>query len=182
MVVDKTTLNNINLLHPKLRAEALQIYNEIVANLTGNATVRFSTLRTFAEQNALYAQGRTKPGPIVTNAQAGQSYHNYGLALDIVLLVDKDKNGTFESVAWDTVGDYDGDKVADWAECTRIFKKYGWTWGADWDNDGLTKAQGDKDEHLVDMPHYQKTFGYKEKQLLELYRTRRVDAQGYVFI
>ncbi len=42
-----------------------------------------STFRTEAEQNRLYAQGRTLPGPVVTNAQAGQSYHNYGLAFDI---------------------------------------------------------------------------------------------------
>ncbi len=40
-------------------------------------------LRTFAEQDALYAQGRTKPGNIVTNARGGQSFHNYGLAVDI---------------------------------------------------------------------------------------------------
>ena len=43
-----------------------------------------STLRDAACQNALYAQGRTKPGRIVTNARAGQSLHNYGLAFDFV--------------------------------------------------------------------------------------------------
>ncbi|HVG34723.1 MAG TPA: peptidoglycan-binding protein, partial [Pyrinomonadaceae bacterium] len=37
-------------------------------------------LRTFAEQDALFAQGRTKPGKVVTNARGGQSNHNYGLA------------------------------------------------------------------------------------------------------
>lgn len=40
-------------------------------------------LRTREEQDALYAQGRTKPGPIVTNARGGQSQHNYGLAVDL---------------------------------------------------------------------------------------------------
>jgi peptidoglycan L-alanyl-D-glutamate endopeptidase CwlK len=40
-------------------------------------------LRTFAEQDALYAQGRTKPGKIVTRAKGGQSNHNYGLAVDL---------------------------------------------------------------------------------------------------
>jgi len=39
-------------------------------------------LRTIAEQDALFAQGRTKPGKIVTNARGGQSYHNFGLAVD----------------------------------------------------------------------------------------------------
>lgn len=46
----------------------------------------YCTLRTPAEQDALYAQGRTKPGPIVTYARAGQSAHNAGLALDFVPL------------------------------------------------------------------------------------------------
>ena len=43
-----------------------------------------SGLRTAAEQDALYAQGRSKPGHIVTNARAGFSMHNYGLAVDVV--------------------------------------------------------------------------------------------------
>lgn len=39
--------------------------------------------RSGARQDQLYAQGRTRPGEIVTNAKAGQSAHNYGLAVDI---------------------------------------------------------------------------------------------------
>ena len=46
-----------------------------------------STLRGNESQNALYAQGRTTPGNIVTNAKAGQSFHNYGCAFDFVPLV-----------------------------------------------------------------------------------------------
>lgn len=42
------------------------------------------TLRSPAEQAALYAQGRTAPGPVVTNAKPGFSFHNFGLALDVV--------------------------------------------------------------------------------------------------
>jgi len=180
---DNVTLQKIQRLHPRLRAEALSIYQEIVRVLIGRSTVRFTfTIRTFAEQQALYEQGRTKPGPKVTNSPAGYSFHNYGLAIDIVLLIDKDGNGTWDEVKWDTIGDYDGDKISDWMECVRIFRKYGWVWGADWDNDGLTKAQGDTDEHFVDAPHFQKTFGYKEKQLLALYRAGKVDVSGYVII
>src|ERR1700692_426405 len=41
-------------------------------------------LRTWAEQTALYAQGRTTPGNIVTEARAGYSWHEFGLAVDIV--------------------------------------------------------------------------------------------------
>lgn len=45
------------------------------------------TLRTLEEQTELYAKGRSSPGKIVTNAQAGSSAHNYGLALDVVPMV-----------------------------------------------------------------------------------------------
>jgi peptidoglycan L-alanyl-D-glutamate endopeptidase CwlK len=43
-------------------------------------------LRTWAEQNALYAQGRTAPGNIVTNAKGGESWHNFGVACDCAVL------------------------------------------------------------------------------------------------
>ena len=48
----------------------------------GNPFKVYSGLRTFAEQNELYAIGRTVPGDFVTKAKGGQSMHNYGLALD----------------------------------------------------------------------------------------------------
>src|SRR5271169_3642766 len=41
-------------------------------------------LRTYAEQDVLYAQGRTTVGPRVTNVKGGFSYHNFGLAVDCV--------------------------------------------------------------------------------------------------
>ena len=107
---DQKTLEKIQLLHPRLREEVTEIYEEICKALTGKAICRFTfTLRTFAEQDALFAQGRSKPGKIVTNAKGGMSYHNYGLAIDIVLLVDKDGNGTYETASWDTKGDFDKD-------------------------------------------------------------------------
>lgn len=40
-------------------------------------------LRTWEEQDALYAKGRTTEGPRVTNAHGGQSWHNFGLAVDV---------------------------------------------------------------------------------------------------
>jgi peptidoglycan LD-endopeptidase CwlK len=46
-----------------------------------------STYRDAESQNAIYAQGRTKPGRIVTKAKAGQSFHNYRLAFDFVPIV-----------------------------------------------------------------------------------------------
>ena len=41
---------------------------------------------TWSEQDALYQKGRTTPGPIVTNAPAGYSYHEFGSAVDVVPL------------------------------------------------------------------------------------------------
>ena len=42
-----------------------------------------SGLRSYQEQDALYAFGRTTPGEIVTNARAGHSHHNFGTAFDV---------------------------------------------------------------------------------------------------
>lgn len=47
-----------------------------------------STYRDFECQDALYAQGRTKPGPEVTKAKGGESYHNFRVAFDFVPIVD----------------------------------------------------------------------------------------------
>jgi peptidoglycan L-alanyl-D-glutamate endopeptidase CwlK len=166
---DQKTLERIQLLHPKLREEALTMYDESVEALTGTAACRFAyTLRTFAEQDALFAQGRTKPGAIVTKAKGGQSYHNYGLAIDIVLLVDKDKNGTFETASWDLKTDFDGDGKSDWQEIVAIFKRYGYEWGGDW--------------KFVDAPHFQKTLGKSIAELQGLHKSGKVDKNGFVLI
>jgi len=166
---DEKTLERIQLLHPKLRDEALTMYDEIVSSLTGTAACRFAyTLRTFAEQDALFAQGRTKPGAIVTKAKGGQSYHNYGLAIDIVLLVDKDKNGTFETASWDLKTDFDSDGKSDWQEIVAIFKRYGYEWGGDW--------------KFVDAPHFQKTLGKSIAELQSLHKAGKVDKNGFVLI
>lgn len=42
----------------------------------GISILLICTFRSNEEQDSLYAQGRTKPGPIVTNAKGGKSKHN----------------------------------------------------------------------------------------------------------
>jgi peptidoglycan L-alanyl-D-glutamate endopeptidase CwlK len=149
--MDKITVDRIKTAHPAVRVELQEMYEEMVEALTGIAIVRFAyVLRTYAEQDALFAQGRPT-GKKVTNAKGGQSYHNFGLAFDIVLLVDKDKNGTFESASWETNVDFDGDGKSDWQEIVAIAKRYGWAWGGDW--------------KFVDAPHFEKTFGLSVKEL-----------------
>lgn len=68
-------------LHPVFR-ERLALLAEALARRGMQAMIT-DGLRTVAEQDALFAQGRTKPGPKVTNARGGQSNHNYGLAVDM---------------------------------------------------------------------------------------------------
>lgn len=144
--MDAATQKRIQLIHPVLREELGAIYNEIVSTLTGRAICRFTrTLSSYAEQDEIFAQGRTKPGKIVTKARGGQSYHNFALAADICLLLDRDGDGKFNEASWDTDHDFDGDGEADWQEVVAIFKRYGWEWGGDW--------------HFKDTPHFQKTFG-----------------------
>lgn len=97
--------------------------------------------RSMTEQNALYAQGRTTVGSIVTNANGGSSYHNYGLAIDFSLLSSDGKQ-----VYWDMKRDADNDKVADWMEVVVEAKNLGFEWGGDW-------------KSFKDNPHFQMTFG-----------------------
>jgi peptidoglycan L-alanyl-D-glutamate endopeptidase CwlK len=67
------------------------------------------TLRSLEEQATLYAQGRTAPGAKVTNAKPGTSAHNYGLALDVVPLVNGKPDWNFDprnvSPIWAKVGE-----------------------------------------------------------------------------
>lgn len=146
--MDKVTQDRIQLLHPAVREEVTIIINEANQQLTGKAEVRISQgLRTIEEQNNLYAQGRTKPGKKVTNAKGGSSYHNYGLAVDIVLIIDG------KEASWDTEKDFDNDDKADWMEVVAVFKKYNWAWGGNF-------------KSITDKPHFEKTFGYTVSQLL----------------
>lgn len=165
--MDQISLDRIEKAHPRLIEELRKIYIEANNKLGKGVRLRFThVLRTFEEQNALYAQGRTKKGKVVTNAKGGQSFHNYGLAVDICILVDTDKNGTFETASFDPLKDWDGDRIADWQEVVAVFKKYGWEWGGDW--------------RFKDLPHFQKTFGKTWQQLKVLHDQKRVDCNGYV--
>lgn len=136
---DKITLERIDKMHPKVRAELREQYLTINTSLPVGVRLRFSqTHRTSEYQAGLYAQGRTKPGIIVTYALPGQSIHEYGLAFDIVLLYDRDGNGTFETADWT--------ENAHWMRVVNFFKSRGWVWGGDW-------------KGFRDAPHFEKTFG-----------------------
>ncbi|WP_046214793.1 M15 family metallopeptidase [Paenibacillus wulumuqiensis] len=122
----------------RLAAEAVieRAYNR------GVYIVLVQALRTYAEQDALYVQGRNgDKRNIVTNARGGYSNHNFGCAIDFALL-----NADGTQVSWDTKRDWDNDGVRDWMEVVEEAKKLGWSWGGDW-------------KTFVDMPHFEMTFG-----------------------
>lgn len=73
-------------LHPWMQTKA-HAFIEACAS-EGIKVIITSTLRDHAKQDDLYAQGRTKPGKIVTSARGGYSYHNFGLAFDFCPIVD----------------------------------------------------------------------------------------------
>jgi len=156
---DSISIPRIELLHPAIRDEVKKLIGVAELWLPQTAIRIVQGLRTFAEQDALYAQGRTKPGNRVTNSKAGQSYHNYGLAIDFALLYDKDNNGTFESLSWDTLKDFDKDGEADWMEVVDIFEDANYTWGG-------------RFHSIQDNPHLEKTFGINWKQMLIRYEQK----------
>lgn len=80
-----------------------------------------SGLRTAAEQNALYAQGRTTPGHQVTHARAGYSMHNYGLAVDVVPYL----SGEAGALNWRANTDQ-------FRQMVDAMKAQGLEWGGDW--------------------------------------------------
>jgi len=96
-----------------------------------------STYRDNESQDALYAQGRTKPGKIVTKAKAGQSFHNYKCAVDVVPLI----NG---KPVWD-------DTML-WSQIGGLGKQVGLEWAGDW-------------KGFQEYPHFQYTGGKTIKQL-----------------
>lgn len=102
-------------LHPKVAALCRQFIAECAKH--GIDVLITSTYRDAESQDALYAQGRTAPGKKVTNAKAGQSFHNYRCAFDFVPIV----NGK-----------------ADWANaktfhrCGEIAEAVGLEWAGRW--------------------------------------------------
>jgi D-alanyl-D-alanine dipeptidase len=105
-----------------------------------------SGTRTFSEQAALYAKGRTQPGAKVTNAKPGSSWHNFGLAYDLTLF-QGDKNPVWEHPAYDLAG--------------KIGKDLGLRWGGDF-------------KSIVDRPHFERPIGLTLAEARQKYPLGRV--------
>ena len=149
--------------HPKIRQLLIDTYTKANNKLGKGCRLRLSYVyRSPEEQDALYAQGRTKKGAKVTNSKAWQSTHQFAFAFDIVLMYDKDGDGKFEEVSWDTKRDGDKDGISDWLEVTKVFTEAGFTNGF--------ISNGKK----WDFPHFQIDFGLKWKQM-----KAKIDAGEY---
>lgn len=114
--VDARSEGNITNLLPEVQPYARTLVHK--AADAGITIKVISGLRTYEEQDALYAKGRTKPGKIVTNAKAGFSNHNFGLAFDV---------GIFQGSSYI-------DESPDYKKVGAIGVSLGLTWGGNWLN------------------------------------------------
>lgn len=106
-------------LHPTVRAKVQQFIQK--CDEAGIDLLVTSTYRDHESQAELYAQGRTKPGKIVTKAKPGQSWHNWRVAVDVVPL----RNG---KPVWGTTG-ADGEL---WQKVGEIGESVGLEWAGRW--------------------------------------------------
>ncbi|WHY02659.1 M15 family metallopeptidase [Neobacillus sp. DY30] len=127
-------------LHPVVKERSDQLVQQ--AAKIGIVVVITDGFRSIEEQNTIYEQGRTTEGNIVTNAKGGESYHNYGLAIDFAL---ETPSG---DVIWDRQYDRNQNGKSDWSEVVKIAKSLGFEWGGDW-------------KGFKDYPHFQMDFGLK---------------------
>lgn len=139
-------------LHPAIQKAARQFINAAEAE---GIKLRISdAFRTFEEQDKLYMKGREvsesifpdwvtfwdeeDENQIVTNAKGGESYHNYGLAFDVVEMIDGQPN--YETPNWSKIG--------------QLGRSFGFVWGGDW--------------NFKDRPHFEMAFGLSTDQLYSM--------------
>jgi peptidoglycan LD-endopeptidase CwlK len=143
--VDDRSEKNIATLLTEVQPIARALVQKAAAN--GITIKVISGLRTYAEQDALYAKGRTAPGPKVTNAKGGYSNHNFGIAFDIGVF--SGNSYLPDSPKYKAVG--------------ALGMDLGLDWGGNWTS-------------IVDQPHFQLkpiwAGDLSEKEMLAELRTR----------
>ena len=139
-----------------LQPEARPYARALVLKAAGaGITIKvISGLRSYEEQNALYAQGRSRPGRIVTNARGGYSNHNFGIAFDV---------GIFEGTRY-------LDESPKYKAVGAMGMDLGLEWGGSWTS-------------FKDEPHFQLrprwAAGISEREMLAELRARRESGKGY---
>lgn len=113
-----------DMLYPEVKVKYLALVKAMQD--LGKPVYLAQGLRSAAEQDLTYAKGRTMPGSIVTNARGLQSYHQYGLAFDLIFV---NYNWTPPSQDWWNVLGMQGQKL-------------GLEWGGSWNG-------------FKDLPHFE---------------------------
>lgn len=155
----KRTIENLSSLNKKALAK-LEPFVTAVEQAMEKHGVKvevISGLRSWVAQAALFAQGRTKPGRIVTKARPGSSWHNYGLAIDLGLF----SNGVY----LDEVDPKRADRL--YQEIGTIATKHGIEWAGNW-------------KSFTETPHFQKTFGLTLATAREKMAANNYDIQKIV--
>lgn len=128
-------MKDITMCHPKLQKLAKKLIKE--CKKKGIYIKIGECLRTVAEQDALYAKGRTIAGNKVTNAKGStySSCHQWGIAFDFYLNMDVDKDGKKSDDAFNN-------STGLFEKVGAIGKKIGLEWGGGWSS-------------IKDRPHFQ---------------------------
>jgi len=134
----KRTIENLAGLNRKFRAQVEQflISAQPITSKHGITIEVISGLRSWQQQAALFAQGRTKPGNIVTKARPGSSWHNYGLAIDLGLFA----GGKY----LDSADSRRADRI--YAELGKLAVSMGMEWAGTW-------------KTFTETPHFQNRYG-----------------------
>ena len=137
-VLDSRSRKNLEGLNKKVQPTfvALMQIAKAMAKRYGVEIKIISGHRSYFEQASLYAQGRTKPGKIVTYAKPGYSNHNFGTAIDL---------GTFNN----KTGAY-----MDATHRTLVSKIYKSIWN-NAEADGLNLEWGGNWRRFQDTPHFE---------------------------
>lgn len=128
LTFDARTEANIATLCPAAQEKAREFMQECLS--AGIPLKIICGTRTYEEQDALYAHGRTQPGPVITRARGGYSWHNFGIAWDI---------GIFDGIRY-------LDESPLYAKAGEIAEQLGLEWGGRW-------------QQFPDEPHFQLRLG-----------------------
>jgi peptidoglycan L-alanyl-D-glutamate endopeptidase CwlK len=146
-VLDERSAKNVATLHARVQSIFRDWITEcqIIAKAHGYEYKAISGNRTWEEQAKIYAQGRTAPGKIVTNAKPGYSNHNFGIAVDMGVF----KDGKYLD------GSKPSEAEAFHRKAATIAEKYGIEWGGSW-------------KSFKDYPHFEYKTGKALAQLRQL--------------
>lgn len=159
MIHTKRTLESLFGLNRKFRklAEEFLAAAQLIAKKHGITIDIISGLRSWSQQASLFAQGRTKPGRIVTNARPGSSWHNYGLSIDLGLFA----NGKY----LDSTSPKRANQI--YTELGTLAASMGIEWAGTW-------------KTFPETPHFQNRYGLTLAEAKAIMAARAYDVQKIV--